>query len=65
MKFQGKDIVVIDQVSSMVLVTDSQDGDGITKYIPEDKSQKFIFFGKMPKGSVIDDGSELRMMVVE
>jgi hypothetical protein len=65
MKFQGKDIVVIDQVSSMVLVTDSQDGDGITKFIPEDKSQQFIFFGKMPKGSVIDDGSELRLMVVE
>jgi hypothetical protein len=64
-KFQGKDVMVIDQVSNLVLLDDAKDGDGFSKQTFEDKSQHFTFFGKLPKGSVIDDGDELRMMVVE
>ena len=64
-KFQGKDVVVIDQASSLVLLDDAKDGDGLSKQTFEDKSQHFTFFGMLPKGSVIDDGNELRLMVVE
>jgi hypothetical protein len=64
-KFQGKDVLVIDQVSNLVLLDDAKDGDGFSKQTFEDKSEHFTFFGKLPKGSIIDDGDELRMMVVE
>jgi hypothetical protein len=64
-KFHGKDVTVIDQVSNLVLLDDAKDGDGFSKQIFEDKSEHFTFFGMLPKGSIIDDGDELRMMVVE